>query len=129
MQQRNIVLLCAVTACALLLAGYAIAEFQGTMGLKAGDEVYACDCGEGCPCLSMSNNAGQCTCGKDLVKAKVVKVDGDMAHVKAEGWDKEREFKMTGQYMCACPPGCPCDTVGQNPGKCTCGKEMKKVGS
>ena len=42
--------------------GLAMAE-KGTMELKVGDEVYACNCGEKCPCNTMSRNPGNCTCG------------------------------------------------------------------
>ena len=100
---------------------------KSTLDLKVGDEIYACNCGDDCPCKTMSKNAGNCTCGKEMVKAKVVKVEGGMAMLKAEGWPAERAFPTTGKYMCACGPDCPCDTISQNPGKCTCGKEMKEV--
>jgi hypothetical protein len=45
------------------------------MSAKVGDELYVCACGEGCPCDTMSRNAGQCSCGKDMVKTKVTKVE------------------------------------------------------
>ncbi|TAN42394.1 MAG: hypothetical protein EPN25_02860 [Nitrospirae bacterium] len=115
---------------ALLTVALAVVAFAGlksTMELKAGDEIYACNCGEKCPCDSMSRNAGKCTCGKDMVKATVVKAEEGKATLKAEGWTKERAFKTTGQYACACGPACKCDTISQNPGKCTCGKDMEKV--
>ncbi|MFZ0053121.1 MAG: hypothetical protein WAK96_15200, partial [Desulfobaccales bacterium] len=38
---------------------------------KVGEEVYACNCGEECPCNTISKHAGKCVCGKDMVKAKV----------------------------------------------------------
>jgi len=110
-----------------LVSAIAIAGSRGSFVLKAGDELYVCDCGEKCPCDSMSNNPGQCTCGKDLVKAKVTRVEKEKAFFKAEGWGKERAFKTVGKYTCACPPACKCDTISQNPGKCTCGVEMKKL--
>ena len=31
------------------------------------------------------------------------------------------------RYVCSCSPGCKCDTISQNPGKCTCGSDMKKL--
>jgi len=62
-----------------------------------------------------------------MVKAKVMKIEGDTAMLKAEAWDKERPFKMTGKYMCDCGAECKCDTISQNPGKCACDKDMKKV--
>ena len=110
----------------ILLAGSGLAD-SNKMTLKVGDEVYACNCGDACPCQTMSNKAGQCSCGQDLVKAKVVKVEGDMASLKAEGWDGPREFNTVGKYACACGPGCDCNTISQTEGKCTCGVDLKKV--
>jgi hypothetical protein len=70
---------------------------------------------------------GKCTCGNDMVKAKVVKIEKGKADFKAEGWQKERSFKIIGKYACNCSPECKCGTISQNPGKWTCGSEMKKV--
>lgn len=114
-------------ATAVALAGVAYAGTRGTMEFQPGDEVYACDCGEKCPCDSLSRNEGPCTCGKKMVKAAVGDVKGDEAMLKAAGWDKARGFQTVGKYTCACPPACTCDSISQNPGKCTCGKEMRKV--
>ncbi len=113
----------------VLAMAFAIPAFagpKGKMDLKVGDQIYACNCGEECPCNTMSKNPGKCTCGKDMVKAKVTKVEEGKAYLMAEGWKKERVFKTTGKYACGCP-NCKCDTISQKPGKCTCGKEMKKV--
>jgi len=56
-----------------------------------------------------------------------VKVEGDTAMLKAAGWDKERAFPTKGKYACACGESCNCGTISQNPGKCACGNDMKKV--
>ena len=112
---------------ALVVVSLALARDKSKLDLKVGDEVYACNCGEKCPCNTMSTNAGNCTCGKPMVKAKVSKVEGGSAMLSAAGWEKERSFVTTGKFMCACGPECKCDTISQAPGKCTCGKEMKKV--
>ena len=120
----------AILAAAVITIGLVAAAFAGgkaTMSLKAGDEVYACNCGEACPCHTLSKNPGNCTCGKEMVKATVVKAEADSASLKAAGWAKERSFKTTGKYVCACGEACKCDTISQNPGKCSCGKEMKKA--
>jgi hypothetical protein len=109
------------------LAGLAIAVETGKLDLKAGDTVYACNCGEKCACKTMSMKETNCTCGNKMVKATVAKVEGDTAMLKAEGWDKERAFPTKGKYACACSGGCNCNTISQNPGKCACGNEMKKV--
>ena len=111
----------------LALGVFAFAAEKGKLDLKVGDEKYVCNCGEGCPCNTISSNAGKCSCGKDMVKAKVVKVDKGKADFKAEGWSKERSFKTVAKYACSCSPECKCGTISQNPGKCTCGSEMKKI--
>jgi hypothetical protein len=111
---------------ALALISICFAEIKGgRIDLKVGDEVYICGCGEGCPCLTLSRNPGKCTCDKDLVKTKVTKIEGDKAYVDLKG--KEAAFPMVGKYACPCGPGCKCDTISQNPGKCACGKDLKKV--
>ena len=115
------------TVIVLFCATVAFAGSTGKMALKVGDEIYACNCGADCPCNTMSRMPGKCTCGKDMVKAKVIKVEEGKVMLKADSWDKERSFKTTGKYACACGPDCKCDTISQNAGKCTCGKEMKKV--
>jgi hypothetical protein len=110
----------------LMLVTAVFAE-SGKMNLKVGDEVYVCNCGPSCPCNTMSTRAGDCTCGNKMVKAKVTKVEKDVAYVQAEGWQKPAAFRTQGKYMCACDPSCTCNTISQNPGKCVCGKEMKPV--
>ncbi|MDA8082351.1 MAG: hypothetical protein M0024_01690 [Nitrospiraceae bacterium] len=121
---RKTVLLAVIV---LFCAALAFAASSSKMDLKAGDKVYACNCGEKCPCQTMSRNPGKCTCGNEMVKAEVMKVEGETAMLKAESWEKERPFRTVGKYACACGPECKCNTISQNPGKCTCGTEMKKV--
>ena len=123
---KRIALLLAVLV-TLVAVTLVFARDKSTMELKAGDEVYACNCGEKCPCKMMSTNAGKCTCGKEMVKAKVTKVEGGTAMLSAAGWDKDRPYVTTGKFMCNCGPECKCDSISQQAGKCTCGKEMKKV--
>ena len=77
-----------------------MAATKGTMALKVGNEVYVCNCGEKCPCNTMSRNPGNCTCGTEMVKAKVLKVTPGKAEVKAESWPKARMFKTVGKYTC-----------------------------
>ena len=111
-----------ISMCIVVYAG-----LKDTMDLKAGDQIYACNCGVKCPCMTMSKNPGNCTCGKPLVNAKVEKVENGTAYLKADGWDASRPFKTKGKYACACGEQCKCDTISQTPGKCTCGTEMKEV--
>jgi hypothetical protein len=114
----------------LLSLSVAVAAFAALKGnkieLKVGDEVYACACGAGCDCDTISRSPGKCSCGSDLVKAKVTKVEAGKAYVKADGWPSERAFKTEGKYICACGPGCNCDTISQKPGKCGCGSDLKE---
>ncbi len=116
-----------VTLLSLMMVGAALAAATGKMDLKVGDEVYVCNCGPSCPCHTMSMKEGNCACGNKMVKAKVTKVEKEVAYVQAEGWDKPRAFKTQGKYMCACGPTCNCGTISQNPGKCVCGNDMKPV--
>ncbi len=106
----------------LALATVALAG-KAKMTAKVGDELYVCGCGEGCPCDTMSRNPGQCTCGKDLVKTKVTKVEKGKITVES----RKKPFISVGKYVCDCGPECKCDTISQNPGNCTCGKKMKMV--
>ena len=77
-------------AVALVVVSLAFARDKSKMELKVGDEVYACNCGEKCPCNTMSTNAGNCTCGKPMVKAKVEKVEGGRTHPLAHRIQKAR---------------------------------------
>lgn len=95
---------------------------------KVGDEVYACNCGEKCPCLTMSKKEGKCACDKDpMVKAKVTAVEKDKVMLKAEGWEKPRPFNTVAKFACDCGPTCNCDIISQTKGNCPCGKPMKEV--
>jgi hypothetical protein len=114
----------------LMLASWVVLGNAGgktRLDLKVGEEIFACNCGEACPCNTLSRNPGKCTCGVEMVKAKVVKAGDGTAALLAPGWEKARTFKTVGKYACACGPQCNCDTISQNPGKCTCGVEMKAV--
>ncbi|MDA8241245.1 MAG: hypothetical protein M0Z67_12865 [Nitrospiraceae bacterium] len=115
------------TVIVLFCAAVAFAGTFGKMDLKVGDEVYACNCGADCPCQTMARMPGKCTCGNEMVKAKVMKVEEGRVMLKADSWEKERSFKTTGKYACACGADCKCEAISQNPGKCPCGMEMKKV--
>lgn len=94
---------------------------------KVGEEVYACNCPEGCPCQTMSRNLGKCTCNKVMVNTQVTSVEKDKVFLKAHGWEKPRSFGTVAKYACNCDSACTCDTISQKPGKCPCGKEMKAV--
>ena len=100
------------------------------MDLKVGDEAYVCGCGPSCDCMTMSMKPGECVCNKPLVKAKVAYTEGDWAVMKIPEGDsgfRLQAFKTVGKYACACGEGCDCNTRSQKPGKCVCGRDMKKV--
>ena len=107
---------------AFAFASLALAD-KTKMTSKVGDELYVCACGEGCPCVTMSRSPGQCTCGKDMVKTKVTKVENGEITVES----REKPFVSIGKYACDCGPDCKCDTISQNSGNCTCGKKMMEV--
>ncbi len=106
-----------------VIALYVVASAK-ELTLKAGDVVYACNCGPGCDCGTLSSSPGKCVCGKDLVQTKVMGVGGGKAILLAEGWQKDRIFSTVGKYACNCGPACKCNTISQKPGKCVCGAEM-----
>jgi hypothetical protein len=123
--RRSIFLLAVV----LTLAMVAVA-FAGNPKpvYKVGDEVYACNCGETCPCQAISKKEGKCPCAMDLmVKAKVMTVEKDKVMLKAESWEKPRPFSTVAKFVCDCGPTCNCDAISQTAGKCPCDKEMKVV--
>jgi hypothetical protein len=111
----------------MAVAVVSLAAEKGKLSLKVGDERYVCNCGEKCACNTIPMNPGKCTCGNDMVKAKVVEVEKGKADFKAEGWQKESSFETIGKYACNCAPECKCGTISQNPGKGTCATEMKKI--
>lgn len=123
--KKNLLVLLALTF-TLALAGLSIAAVEnGKFSVKTGDSVYVCNCGEACPCLTVGKKAGKCTCGKEMAKVTVTRVDTENAYYQASG--KERSVKTTGKYACACGASCNCDYISQKPGKCSCGKDMKPV--
>lgn len=98
---------------------------KGKFEAKAGDVIYVCGCGEGCDCGSLGKKAGTCSCGKELVKTTVTKIEKGRVYYKLNG--KELSAPQTGKYACGCGDGCDCGSISQKPGKCSCGKEMVKV--
>lgn len=112
----------------LAAAGLAFAD-KGTKGMfaaKAGDTIYVCGCGESCACGTMAKKEGECSCGKQLVKTTVTKVEKGKVYYQLEG--KELSAPKQGKFMCGCGEGCDCGFISQKPGKCGCGKEMVKTG-
>jgi hypothetical protein len=123
--RRSLYVVLVLISVGMLSAAYAAQK--DSMVLKVGDEIYACNCGAECKCNMMAQKAGTCPCGEAMVKAKVVRIEGGTAYLKANNWKEEMPFNLTGKYVCACGPGCKCNAVSQKTGKCPCGTEMKKV--
>lgn len=119
---RKIVLLVLTLVFAFGLAATVHAAKE-KFSAKAGDTIYVCACGEACTCGTMSNAAGDCGCGKELVKTTVTKVEDGKVFYNVDG--KELSAPMTGKYFCGCKE-CDCNTVSQKPGKCGCGKKLMK---
>ena len=114
-----------VTLLVLTLTGLTAigAAANAKLELKAGDSVYACACGTSCPCQTISMKPGQCTCGKDLVKAEALKVGETTVDLKFAG--ETRTMSRVGKYVCGCGgEGCDCKTISQSSGKCSCGTDL-----
>src|SRR5512139_1880945 len=92
----------------IAFAAYAFAD-EDKMVAKVGDELYVCGCGDGCDCDTMSRNPGKCSCGKDLVKSKVTKVEEGKITMAV----RSKPFVSVGKYACACGPSCKCNTISQ----------------
>ncbi len=127
MSRKTAFFTCFSVLAAAFLA-FAVQSADGKLEVKVDQEYYVCNC-KGCDCYTISGKEGKCSCGNDLVKAKVTRVDGDTAYFMADGWEKERSFQTVGKYVCDCGPACTCNTISQKPGNCGCGKTLKKVGS
>ncbi len=106
-------------------AGLLVAAESAKMDLKTGDEVYVCSCPKSCSCDTMSRKATKCGCNKDMVKAKVTKLEGGKAFFKVNG--EEKSYTVTGKFACGCGEGCGCGTISQKAGKCACGKPLQEV--
>ena len=118
------VLISMVVGLSLVVAVVAVADKELPV-FKKGETLYVCGCGSGCDCLTVSRKEGKCTCGNKLVATSVDKVEGDQIFVKVKG--QEQAFATKAKYACACGEGCACGTISQKPGKCSCGKEMKRI--
>lgn len=116
-----------------------------TAAAERADVLYACDCGNGCSCNSLSKEPGNCACGKPLRWYHVVKVEQDEAllcgcekgcNCKLDAQDpakcacgkpiKRVSLKGSGLYFCNCGGSCTCNTVKTVPGECRCGMQLKQ---
>jgi hypothetical protein len=60
--------------------------------VKVGDTVHVCGCGGNCHCGAIKAEAGKCGCGKDLIPAKVTKVEAGKITVDRGGKPGETTF-------------------------------------
>jgi hypothetical protein len=104
---------------------------EETESAERHDVVYACNCGSECDCGSISNEAGNCSCGSEMAAAHVVKVDGHDARLCtcADGCDceidaEDESLEGSGLYFCNCGGSCTCNFVSSEPGNCACGMEL-----
>jgi hypothetical protein len=105
---------------------------------------YVCNCKDDCKCDFVSNKAGKCNCGSNLVAMHVLAVEkGSGAFCRCGGnctCERSKDdpgkcgcgksVKMVGlkgKYVCTCGPTCKCGMISDKPGKCTCGKDLVKV--
>lgn len=110
------------------------------------DVLYACDCGNGCDCNTLSKTPGACACGKDLRWHHVVKVEQNEALLcgceegcacKLDPNDATRcacgkpvkrvDLKGSGLFFCNCGGSCFCNTVKNTGGECRCGMPLKQA--
>ncbi|HUH66624.1 MAG TPA: hypothetical protein VLZ07_09325 [Syntrophales bacterium] len=68
---------------------------------------------------------GKCACGKDLVRTTISRVADGKIYYTVNG--EELSAPAKGKYACACGAGFDCGTISQKPGKCVCGKDMKRA--
>jgi hypothetical protein len=123
--KKTIMLLSTLMFLFLSVNVFAVEKDAAQQSFKAGDTIYVCQCGKACKCGTMSHKTGKCGCGMALVKATVTKSEDGKVYYNIDG--KEFSAPATGKYVCPCGAGCNCNTVSQKPGKCACGKELKKV--
>ena len=109
----------------MVLAITVAAAESEKMSLKVGDEVFVCNCGDGCPCNGMAMKESKCACGNAMVKGKVLELGEGTAVIQVGG--REQSFNTVGKYACACGEGCNCGAISQTPANCACGKPMKQV--
>ena len=151
MKTVNVLRLLLILGLFTLLAGCAEKQVASTRpaGQEARQDVlYTCNCGPQCSCNTVSTKPGNCACGAPLKWGHVLKIEGSEAILcqcnegcSCGGLDakdpskcvcgtpvKRVDLTGTGIYFCNCGGSCYCNTVSDQPGKCKCGMDLKKVG-
>ena len=88
-------------------------------------KAFVCNCGDQCDCNSISNKAGKCGCGKELIEATAIKVEGDSATFQIG--ERTQTFKTTAKFACNCGESCDCKYMSNTGGKCICGKDLVAI--
>lgn len=104
----------------LLIITHAHSGTGARLELREGDEVYACASFPECGFGTLSRVSNVCGCGRTLVKARVIKVEGEKGTLFVDG--RAKAFRTVGRYVCDCRENCGCGTISQKPGKCACGR-------
>ena len=123
--RKVVMILSALAFLIISTTGLSFADKDSAPSFKAGDTIYVCQCGKACKCGTMSYKEGTCGCGKKLIKTTVTRTENGQIFYNVNG--SEYSAPAAGKYVCPCGSGCGCGTVSQKPGKCACGKPMKKI--
>lgn len=99
---------------------------------------YVCNCDD-CGCNTLSDKPGKCTCGRELIPVRILKIEGNKGYFCSCGPDcackldpknptkctcgkPVRVIDLSGKYVCKC-----CNVISEKPGKCICGNELEKI--
>ena len=107
------------------------------------DLMYVCACGPECDCGAAAVEPGECGCGKEMAKAHMLKMDGNVATVCSCAGDctcelnaedetmcscgqpvKQVNLEGKGLYYCNCGGSCTCNHIASEPGECHCGMAL-----
>ncbi len=102
------------------------------------DSWYVCSCND-CNCNTLSKQPGKCICGRELVPARLLKIDGNKGYfcrcgaecsckldsedlTKCSCGNQVSVIDLSGKYVCSC-----CNIISEKPSRCFCGKELEKL--
>lgn len=125
-----------------------VIEVAETVAPERHDVVYVCNCGDECACGTVAVEPGTCSCGTELKRAHLVKVEGnegllctcdgdctctidpeDATKCSCGTGVRRVSFEGTGLHFCNCGGGsCTCNHVTAAPGRCACGMELTVSG-
>ncbi len=125
----------------MIASGVIAAETQPS---NSNQLYYICDCGAECNCNSISQQPGNCACGKPMKQSHLLAIEQSNAlfctcgagcncklnpedHSKCGCGNPVKKISLKGKYICTCGEGCSCNTISEKPGTCRCGKPLKQV--